>query len=560
MKFLCALWLLFGCALHAFALDREAFAFSNYDLNLRIEPEQQRLAVRGKLTLRNDSGLPQKNLVLQISSTLDWRSIQIDGKPVQFVTHPYTSDIDHTGALSEAVVSLPQEVAPKGTVAVQVGYEGVILPDATRFKRVGVPEVRAKANDWDQIGRAFTAVRGIGYVTWYPVATEAANLSEGNSAEQTVGRWQKREADSTMSVQFECTCSQPILFSGASSPVQKTEGGLSNAAGFTLAAPGIDVPTFVIADYQKLMTKQSLTVYYLPGQEEPAKDYAEVVSQVDPIIPSGNDAATLQILALPDVDAASFVSRDMLLIPLKPELKNDAELSMVYALERQRTRSPRPWIKDGIAHYAQVAFIAKQQGRQAALNYLEAHTAVLKPEKPGDQAGADSAQGLIDHPDDLYLQTKAMYVWWMLKEMADSAVEDALKNYRASEDNTPTYLQRLVEKASHRDLQWFFDDWVYHDRGLPDFRVDSVFSSPLQNGGFLVTVTVENLGGSGAEVPVILKMEGSEVRRMLEVRGKSKASVRIEAASAPVEVTVNDGSVPESNRGNNTYKVESLNH
>src|SRR5438874_12383193 len=103
MKFLCALCVL--CGFQSFALDREAFTFTNYDLNVRVEPEQQRLGVRGQITLRNDSGSAQKNAVLQISSTLSWRSIQAGGKPLQFVTQPYQSDIDHTGERSEAIVT-----------------------------------------------------------------------------------------------------------------------------------------------------------------------------------------------------------------------------------------------------------------------------------------------------------------------------------------------------------------------------------------------------------------------------------------------------------------------
>jgi len=166
MRFLCALCVL--CGFQSFALDREAFTFTNYDLDVRVEPEQQRLAVRGKLTLRNDSASAQKNISLQVSSTLDWRSIQVSGKPVQFVTQPYTSDIDHTGALSEAIVTLPQAVPPKGTIELDIGYEGTIPLDATRLTRIGVPEELAKHSDWDQIGRSFTAVRGIGYVAWYP--------------------------------------------------------------------------------------------------------------------------------------------------------------------------------------------------------------------------------------------------------------------------------------------------------------------------------------------------------------------------------------------------------
>ena len=94
---------------------------------------------------------------------------------------------------------------------------------------------------------------------------------------------------------------------------------------------------------------------------------------------------------------------------------------------------------------------------------------------------------------------------------------------------------------------------------LPSSRVR------LGNGRFLVTITVENLGRAGAEVPVMLRMEGGEVRQRVEVRGQAKASLRIEASSKPLEVVINDGSVPESDISNNTYKIEisesdSLNH
>src|SRR5215467_9017700 len=98
MRFLCVLCVLCGLRVSSFALDRHAFTFTHYDLNARIEPEQQRLAVRGKIALRNDSDTVQKNAVLQISSTLSWLSIQHEGKPVEFVSQQYTSDIDHTGA------------------------------------------------------------------------------------------------------------------------------------------------------------------------------------------------------------------------------------------------------------------------------------------------------------------------------------------------------------------------------------------------------------------------------------------------------------------------------
>src|ERR1700693_5520593 len=124
-----------ACASASLALNREAFTISKYDLEIRLEPEQQRLGARGKITLRNDSAPPQKILGLKISSSLNWRSIRVGGKAVQFVSQPYTSDIDHTGALSEAVVTLPAEIKPKDSIEVEIGYEGVITLDATRLTR-----------------------------------------------------------------------------------------------------------------------------------------------------------------------------------------------------------------------------------------------------------------------------------------------------------------------------------------------------------------------------------------------------------------------------------------
>src|SRR5882724_12358726 len=139
----------------ASALDRESFSFTNYDLNLQIDPEQHRLGVRGKVTLRNDSQTPQKIAVLQISSSLDWRSVKAGDKTLQFLTQPYTSDVDHTGGLSEAVVTLPALIPPKGTIELEIAYEGVVFLDATRFTRIGMPEDSARSMDWDQIDAKF---------------------------------------------------------------------------------------------------------------------------------------------------------------------------------------------------------------------------------------------------------------------------------------------------------------------------------------------------------------------------------------------------------------------
>ncbi len=121
-------------------------------------------------------------------------------------------------------------------------------------------------------------------------------------------------------------------------------------------------------------------------------------------------------------------------------------------------------------------------------------------------------------------------------------------------------MEKLIEAQSHRDLHWFFDDWVYHDRGLPEFRVASVYPNQLSTGGYMVTVTVENRGDAGAEIPVTLHTQGREASDKIVVAGKSKASVRIQTPSLPEDATLNDGGVPESNTSNDVYKIEPVNH
>jgi hypothetical protein len=174
---------------------------------------------------------------------------------------------------------------------------------------------------------------------------------------------------------------------------------------------------------------------------------------------------------------------------------------------------------------------------------------------PGNDKSA--ASSLINDPDEFYVDTKAMNVWWMLRDMVgETAFTAVLHKYRASDDKDAYYMQKLIEAQAHRDLGWFFDDWVYRDKGLPDFHIVSVYPRQLLEGGYMVTVTVENLGAAAAEVPVTLHMtEGQSTERLI-VPGKSKASIRIATPMLPQEATVNDGSVPEMDPNNNHYRIE----
>ncbi len=567
VRFSSLLCLLCAAVVNCSALDREAFTFTKYDLDVRIEPQQQRLAVRGKISLRNDSAAPQSDLALQISSSLDWRSIRIAGQPVRFVGHEYTSDIDHTGSLSEAVVVLPRDMARGDKVEIEVGYEGTIPLDASRLARIGVPDEKAKHSDWDLIGKSFTAVRGAGYVAWYPVSMEAS-LAEGQGVFKTLGRWKAREAVAEMKI----TLTYSGESSGASPAVVcngKEGKNIIGGSGGDVRVEcsfmplGFTVPAFAIAHYS-LLDRPSSTVYYLSEHKPGAERYAIAEELALPFVTQwfGKAGIKAEVVELADPDAAPFETDNMVFTPLAGSESRWYALTSVHQLTHASFPSQRQWIYEGLAHFAQAAYLEHLDGRQAALDFMGLHRTAIADTEKAVAAERDQNKGagesLINTNTEEFYRSKAMYVWWMLRDtVGEDVLQKTLAAYRPDQDKEPSYLPHLIQKQTKRDLEWFFDDWVYRDRGLPDFRVESVYSSQTLRGSYLVTVSIENLGSPGAEVPVTVRVDRGEVSQRLEVRGKSKNTIRIEVSSLPREVVVNDGSVPESDTSNNTFKIES---
>ena len=577
MKFFCVLSLLCGFASAALALEREAFAIAKYDLEIRLEPEQQRLGARGKITLRNDSAQAQKIVALQISSSLNWRSIRVDGKAVQFVSQPYISDIDHTGALSEAIVTLPAEIKPKDSVELEIGYEGVIPLDTTRLTRIGIPKEIAKHSSWDQISASFTAVRGAGYVAWYPITTESADFSEGNSLFEVVDRWKAREAGSEfrarVAMSRESGEAPPLTVCSPGGDRVIQESGRSQliSAECSWTRLGTVTPTFAMANYQD-GAKPPFYLFSFPGHEAGAATYSNALDPAMKFISAwfGKPSAPVAIADLADPNSAPFESGTLLMASMAAEDSKLAGINLVHELVHSALPSSRPWVYEGLAHFAEAMYRQEQGGRQAALDFLGLHRAAfLDSEKEVSaalQKNAEQknvAEKSIGKPlagtfDETYYRSKAAYVWWMLRDMVgDDALKQAIGKYRAEDDNDkdPKYVEQLIEAAAKRDLGWFFDDWVYQDRGLPDFHVHSVHPWKTEKGVQFITVTLENLGNAGAEVPFTIIFEGGEITKRIEVRAKGTVTTRVELPGTALEIVVNDGSVPESDLTNNAFKI-----
>jgi hypothetical protein len=548
------------------ALDREAFTATRYDLSLRLEPAQQRLSVRGKITLRNDSAQPQRIAALQISSSLNWRSIGVApaGAPdstqaVQFLTQPYTSDIDHTGELSEAIVTLPRDVAPKESVDLAIGYEGVIVLDTTRLTRIGTPETVARHSDWDQIGKEYSAVRGVGYVTWYPVAMEAQNLLDGSAMFAALGKWKARHAASKMELQVELVSNdgpEPSLLVNARACVinEKTGGsGESTLSGCKFDALGFASPTLVIGNLKE-SADGSVRLHYLSDHASIAQELTQAADRAALLIKDwfGPPHGKPDVIDLADPDAAPYEAGEWLLLPLAKSRPQVEHTLVLHQLTHAAFTSPRLWLYEGAAHFEQ-ALALEKNGRAAALDYLEGHRqSVVKAQKDPDVP----AENLINPTQEVFYRSKAALVWWMLRDMVgDAALKRALHQYRPGDDKDPAYFERLLEAESKRELGWFFHDWVYTNAGLPDFRIESANARLTNGASFITAVTVANDGGAGAEVTVTIHTNSGDFPQRLEVRGKAKSVTRIASPARPLEVIVNEGSVPESGATGHRLKI-----
>jgi hypothetical protein len=335
----------------------------------------------------------------------------------------------------------------------------------------------------------------------------------------------------------------------------------SVGAEYSFEPLGTTVPLFVIGSYDAL-ERPSLETSFLSGHKSGAENYALAADLAVPLVTEwfGAPRQKAETVDLADPEAAPFESGPMLLTPLGSTNSAVYELSAVHQLTHAAFFSLRPWIYEGLAHFAQALEREQESGRPAALDFMSRHrTAIVDAEKAVAAAHTENEaanQSLINTSIEEFYRSKAMYVWWMLRDMVgDAALKKALSAYHSDQDRESYYVQHLIEAQTHRDLEWFFDDWVYRDRGLPDFRVETAYPRARVDGGSILTVTINNLGDAGAEVPVTLRMEDGQVTKRVEVHAKSKAALRFETNSSPREIVVNDGSVPESDTSNNVFKV-----
>jgi hypothetical protein len=536
--------------------ERQAITFLSYDLDIRLQPREHAMAVRARIVLRNDSGNPLHRLPLQISSTLQWTRVRIADAPATFSQQLVNSDIDHTGVLREALIPLAQPLAPQQTIAVDVTYEGTAALSATRLEQIGTPTEVAEASDWDRVADEFVGLRGFGNVAWYPVASVPVALGDGAKffTEAAEERQRQSQATVTMKVTEEFFGEAPNLavLDGEMLTVKPSSLPTASVPGIvscTLPSTqlGFSSPSlFLLA--RTLQEGDGIAVFARTEDVANAQAYMTAASLVIPLIHrwlGTEPRGPLNIVDLPEEGDAPFEDGPVLFTNVHSAEPYKLSDALVHSLTHLYFRSPYPWLQEGVASFMGSLWTEQNRGRDAAIQQLDNTRGALSLAEPGD--AASTSQALLTARDPVYYRTKATYVLWMLRDLAgENALGQALRAYQPGSDTTGTGFEQVLERASGKDLKWFFEDWVYHDRGLPDLSIAGVYPNKSSvPGSYIVAVDVTNSGTAEAEVPVSVSSGTTTVTERLRVPAKSRISHRFLLQGQPAEVAVNDGTVPE---------------
>ena len=516
------------------------------------------MAVRARMTLRNDGDAPLKLLPLQISATLKWTGFRAGDKPASFVEHLVESDTDHTGRLDEAVVTLAQPLAPKASIAVEATYAGTVPRSSQRLEQIGTPQDAAWHSDWDRISEDFVGLRGFGDVAWYPVASVPVALGDGNKlfVEVADQRMRQMGAMVSMRVSEEFFHSAPNLAVLDGKLFALVPASLPSSASLpgivTVSLPptrlGFASPSLFLA-HRTEHDGAGLKIFARPEDEANVPGYVTAAATVAPVIAQWlgpRPGEPLTIIDLPETEDASFESGAVLLASVRSEEPKQLAGILLHSLTHAHFTSPYPWLEEGAAVFMGTLWVERNQGRAAALEQLESGRGALALVEPDGSPG--EGESLLRAKDAVYYRTKAAYVFWMLRDLAgDDALALAFSNYNPAEDATGMEFEQLLEQTTRKDLKWFFDDWVYHDRGLPDLSIAGVYPSTANvPGSYIVAVDVLNSGSAEAEVPVSLRSDATTVTEHLRLPAQSRISHRFLIQGQPEEVTVNDGTIPEA--------------
>jgi len=313
------------------------------------------------------------------------------------------------------------------------------------------------------------------------------------------------------------------------------------------------------------------------GDEGSVRALEASAVDVAPLLQEWLGARPLSALTVLDHSGQPFEDGPLLVGPVAVLGTANAKQGLVHSMTHAWVQTGQPWMDEGLAQFMALLWTEQEKGREVAIAQLDDLMQPVAIAEPAiDPSGAKEqgapagelvrqvvGQPLIAATSELYYRRKAAAVWWMLRGIVgDEALQAALQAWRmrAPVDETAEQaalgFERLLERSGKKnaanpvDLRWFFNDWVLHDRGLPDLSITDVTPRQLPAGqghnvGYLVAVTVKNDGAAAVQVPVTIRSATFSTTSQLRVGGFASATARVIVEAPPGEVLVNDGGTPE---------------
>ena len=403
--------------------ERQAITFLAYDLDIHLQPREHAMAVRARIQVRNDSGVPLQRLALQISSSLQWTNARVGDVPALLQQQLVKSDIDHTGALREAVIPLAKPLAPQQSVAVDVTYEGMAAFSATRLEQIGTPVDVAESSDWDRVSGEFVGLRGLGNVAWYPVASIPVELGDGARFFTEAAAVRQRQSQATVSMQVT------EEFFGDAPTLAVLDGVIFNLTPTSLAAasvPGVvscalpptrlgfASPSLFLLS-RTAREGEGLKVFARAEDVENAQAYMSAASIVAPLIHrwlGADPRGALNIVDLPEHGDAAFEDGGTLFADVQNTEPAKLTDALIHSLTHLYFRSPYPWLDEGVPSFTGSLWLEQNHGREVAIRQLDNSRGALSLAEPSDPGALTTEpQTLLVARDPVYYRTKASYVF-----------------------------------------------------------------------------------------------------------------------------------------------------
>ena len=581
--------------------ERSAVEVTAIDLDLHISPADAHEEARAILTLHNGSANPLARIPVQISSSLRWESMALVGKqprPIPFTQSPITTDADHTGYAQEAVLEPEHPLAPGATLTVSAFYAGEIRQTSDRLKLIGTPADKADQTDWDAIiptsDAGSTALRGFGNVLWYPTAAPTAVFGDGNRLFETIAKQKRLNVAATMRLRLTVLYGgdppDDAIFDDKILPLNRvpdTENQVVDETRGTATVEfpstpiGFRTPSLFLTAQQPTQTATSLLSVISPVPEA-ADPYTLAAENLKQLFNTWLGPDPLEPLTLFEHSGAPFEDGAFIAAHLSASAEpTGIAPEIVRGLTHAYFRDSAPasvWLDQGMPELMNLLLIERGGGREAAIAELQHNSLLIALAEPQISAEAPSSTSpeptaLTQASSDVFLRVKAAAVLWQLRDiLGEDSFRTAMLSFRHSLAANPAYdrdattFERSLERSSGRDLAWFFADWVYHDRGLPDLTITSVDPRPLptrpgKNAGYLVAVVVKNGGDAVAEVPVTVSAGNAlTMTERLRIPAHLSASTRLFFEGTPQLLQVNDGSVPELRTSTHTREIDIQTH